>query len=536
MSYIERGPDGKPHFRQDGPNTLHSNWQQDARYAFAPPAIPGTNIRTKPNNISTKPKEFKLDYSKTMSFNDQAKSTANQPMVSPESTKSSKKGQRSGNNRQPPKVTPPVNNFKEKEERRPMTSINQSFGYNIEGSKKATYFKTEKDETLFRDWSVRAPLPTVNSVLGTNIVTNEFSQLDLDIYGNKSPGYITGKHLVYEQMNLSVVRNTNSANGALTRFKEDLVWSYISKVTKAFDLLVQLEIILAWNPDSNHGYDSSLRRLSSRAASVNLLDQRTKLRDVLGTVVLPSNLIYYIKWLREIKLRNTTPESTKLSFRSRHIIELMDNLYKGEAIDSFVTHVDSVVTEISGIDPVLTALFTEKVDCVSFSYVRDHFGSVLNCAVFDETWLDVYNNQNQYSKTGTVLHTYPSNLSDSSSAFFSSHSLTPDSIVVASMGSQFSSYSYGGLPGQVEPTLVTVEGGTDTNQSTRFIVHTNGDEYKITPIDRIEYYASDCTHKLLRTNERTGISRATGTTVAEYYISQANVSMAQRKVFDALFR
>jgi hypothetical protein len=275
------------------------------------------------------------------------------------------------------------------------TLTSSDFGFEIQGSSTPTLYTASKDQTLFRDYNQGGSLPAVSLTESVNSVTNSIKLLRIDLAEGIaiSRGYAEAWKDIVALMKNDVIVNTKSAKGATDRITEPAMRNYFSVVSRAFDMLIQLEVIQAWSPASNDYYDSSLRQLSAKSATPELLRARTTLRQALIPHVLPRKLTTYIRWIRETKLRNQSPESTKLRFSSQPFITLSVNLVDGHPYTSFLASITNIVAEVDALEGFLPAILINNVDCVDLIHVKEQYNMIHNSAVYDPEFNNIWNNR-----------------------------------------------------------------------------------------------------------------------------------------------
>jgi hypothetical protein len=217
---------------------------------------------------------------------------------------------RVNNNNRPIPVAPimRVRNGDRRNNNSNLNVVAGDFGFNIDGSKSPNIYQGHHDLTLFRDYnknSVRNP----DTGLNQNNYTNAIKMLTIN-FGESidgTSGYFDAFNIIQNKIERSIIASTKASKGALDIITGSNVRKYLDTVIQAYDFLIELEVMQAWDPESNRYYDKTLRGLASSMSVANVLETRNQLRMALIPHVLPMQWMQYIKWLRETKLQNEVP-------------------------------------------------------------------------------------------------------------------------------------------------------------------------------------------------------------------------------------
>jgi hypothetical protein len=402
------------------------------------------------------------------------------------------------------------------------------FGFDILGSSTPTVYTASQDQTLFRDYNVRGSLPALEHDNSVNDVTNAIKLLDINFSESVTlaRGYSDSWNEITDMIQKEVSFNTKSAKGALDRISASNLLNYLNVVSEAFDFAVQLEVLQAWNPTSNDYYDSSLRQLASLACTPELLRARTSLRAALLPHVLPEKWMTYIRWIRETKLRNICPESTKERFISVKFAELTDHLSAGTAPTSFIAEIGVIVAKLRILDPFTSSIILNNADSINFSPVKDKYNHIHNSAVYDGEFNNVWTNRCVVSApSGGSLNQYPSFTDGRGIGAFDS--TTPSSISVATIAQQ--SYLSGvPLEGMMSAFQCAASSGAEGNNFYYYIgvsgtVLMKGVEHWYESVDDSMHIVENITAGVSQ-----GISIPKGVNTSAFVLSDSNIQMAAR--------
>lgn len=421
------------------------------------------------------------------------------------------------------------------------------FGYETEGSNTPTTISTSKDTSLFRDNNVKSQFKKGSNegdVLNST-PTNEAIAIKVNFKPVLNPQGLTWLafwsewQVIWNNWNREVISGTVGSKGAIDNFSKENVQNYLNAVIVGFDTLIQLEVLLAWGPTDRNFFDQQLRHLAAQgSSSVELLQARTKLRDALRTCVLPVNTMKYLRWLREVKSSNSSPQSCKLQFTSTQIDELRTTLLSNSPdVSTFVTYINDCITDIYATNAALPALLTERVKSAQFDDVFKYYNTVHNSACFDPTWLDMYNNMGtSYASTASPesWSNYPQVKDTTFAGFMESPTST---LALANTALTIGNHNYGAP--FINNASPAIKGGANYfNVSS--IIYVNGNGYTIKANDAWYKTGSDRMHLMEDGSlTLTGIqwsSRAKGFNVIEYYPSKENVQMAQRLALNETLR
>jgi hypothetical protein len=402
------------------------------------------------------------------------------------------------------------------------------FGFDILGSSTPTVYTASQDQTLFRDYNVRGSLPSLETDHSVNDVTNAFKLLDINFSESVTlaRGYSDSWNEITDMIQKEVSLNTKSAKGALDRISASNLLNYLNVVSEAFDFAVQLEVLQAWNPTSNDYYDSSLRQLASLACTPELLRARTSLRAALLPHVLPEKWMTYIRWIRETKLRNICPESTKERFVSWKFAELCYQLSAGQAPTPFIAEIDTVVGRLRLLDPFTSSIILNNTDSINFVPVKNNYNHVHNSAVYDGEFNNVWTNRCVGTATsGGALNHYPSFTDGRGIGAFDSS--TPSSISVATIAQQ--SYLSGvPLEGAMRAFHCAGTPGDECN-NLYFYIGLSG-TVVMKGVDHWYESVDDSMHIVEHGGGgvNQGISKPKGLNTSAFVLSDSNIQMAAR--------
>jgi len=406
------------------------------------------------------------------------------------------------------------------------------FGYDIQGATQATPYQGKRDTTLFRDYNQPSKINYDEEVISTNAISNSIKLLDINLKASLQWGYQEAWTVILNMMTRDVISNTRAAAGAMNILSD--ITKYFNTVIPAYDLLIELEVIQAWSPASNDYYDRSLRALAVAASPPDILEYRAQLRQALIPHVLPHDWMMYIKWLRETKLQNTTPESTKLRFNSRYGVALINGLFKGTSIDDWTGRVNSVITDLNALNPAIPATLINNVNCVQLKNVKDYYTGVHNSATYDPDFNDIFNNRVITWENNGIVYQYP-NLELSHPCYAAFHSDTPYSMALASLDKQ---RGFGGVPLEGELSRVKVDTQAVFHNSFQISESTSGiTTHTIRGIEHWDESCDDSTHVIDLQGNGTldrGVSTPKGINTTAFVVDFSNIHMAARESLSAL--
>lgn len=410
------------------------------------------------------------------------------------------------------------------------------FGFDVNGSASPTPYNDKRDQTLFRDYNQRSTLEDGDNQLNTNNVTNSLKLLEINL---KDSLYFPGAYgeawdVIRNCITRDIVSNTKSAKGAVDLI-DDIV-KYFSSVSSAFDLLIELEVMQAWSPSSNDYYNRSYRALAELTTTPEILEQRARLRQALIPHVLPLEWMNYIKWVRETKLENSTPESVKQRFISSNGALLMNAAFNGATPVDWKVEVDNTIQALNNLNSRIPATLLSNVNSVNLKNVKEYYTGVHNSAVFDADYNDVFNNRVIYWELpdGSKMH-YPKRIGEPCYAAFSSE--TPISMAVAGLFRQRGGY---GLPIEGPPSTVKVGGqglGHNTFQITEEESPSTGSTHTIRGLEKWYEFVDNTTHIIDINTDGSinyAISTPKGTDVVSFVADTSNMAMAARESFTAM--
>lgn len=440
-----------------------------------------------------------------------------------------------------------------------LASVISDYSFDITGSDTATLYNGDRDDTLFRDFNVNGELPSGGTLaapaVSPNTITNTFKILNFDFEECiKNSAYKNTWRAIYKEIFQEVMAKTKLSAGALAVVTYDNMTNYIKNVMKAYDMLVSLEVLMAWGPKDTRYFDTSLRRLAVDASSVELVSARNRLREELRVHLLPSSFMRYIRFMREYKLRNATPESTKLAFVSSDTALLIKGLVSTDSADThveeYINKIDAMITVLetsASVDPRLPAQIVNNVTVVPFEGVRNHWSDMHNSAVYDSDFVDVFNNLPAGVQAGSTRVAYPqvdvaNSVTSQATVYAAFAHDQPSSLAVSSLGCQFfnNPNAYGincGLPLAGPQGVVKFDGQLLTNHFT--VVWINANDQITRSIEKWYEYVCDSVHKVdMNPNAITTsitVSAPQGEACRQYYAGQSNIRMAQRRALTSLF-
>lgn len=413
-------------------------------------------------------------------------------------------------------------------------TLNQSdFGFDIGGSNTPTQFAGSRDNTLFRDYNQLSVITDYPKKVRNNDISNQIKSFDTGFESSlaTSTAYFGSWSVDYNKIYREIVAKTRGAKGALDAIASAGLQSYLNFVLDAYDTLIELETIQAWDPSSTSEYDRSLRNLASLASTPEILELRTNLRQALIPHVLPLGWMKYIKWLRQTHLASPASESTKLRFCSSNTVKLMNQLTQGTSIQEWTDHVNVLVADLQNQDPRLPAILMANVECIPFGNVKDHYSNVYKSAVYDNEYCNVFDNRTiQWSVNGEDVFQYP-NLLNTARAEAAFSTMEPYSIALASLVHQYSQSSGLPLEGEIRPVKVD----NQSIMNTVFYLTEEADNAGVFKLRGVEHWyegKSNSTH-MIDLDESGALTsyvtvpRASNTMM--FVAAKSNCEMAQRE-------
>jgi len=270
------------------------------------------------------------------------------------------------------------------------------FGYEVYGTTQPQTIGGSQDDTLFRDWNIDSKTAIGDSLdkVHANKVTNMAQAIEFG-FSKPLPYSATDSewNVIYNTWMREVTARTNAQKGALDAFTEENVREYLDACIVAYDTLIQLDVLLSWGPTDHAYFDKQIRHVTAQASSqLDVLNARIKLRDTLRSLVLPQQLMAYIRWAREYKLNNPSPESTKLVIHSTLIEQLKLEVLNPTDFTDFNKAIGKMCDAVKATNVVLPALFTNYINTCNFMDIKDMWGPVHNSAAYDENWMNVWDN------------------------------------------------------------------------------------------------------------------------------------------------
>lgn len=407
------------------------------------------------------------------------------------------------------------------------------FGFNIDGSSQATSYEGKRDQTLFRDYNQQSTIATsTTQTIATNSISNSLKLLDINLEQSLISGYNQAWTVIKNCITRDIVSNTRAAKGAMDLLNEITV--YLSDVSHAFDLLIELEVMQAWSPSTNDYYDRSMRAIASGTSTPEILELRAKLRQALIPHVLPHDWMMYIKWLRETKLQNSTPESTKLRFISSVGASLIDDTFRGNTPTDWTSQVNSTISDLENLNPAIAATLINNVDCVNLKNVKDYYTGVHNSASFDPNYNDIFNNRVIVWEISGNVQQYPK--TNGTQCYAAFHTDTPYSMALASLNRQEAGFGVP-LEGKVGYVKVGGQGIAHNNFQMTETVQSTGSVFAITGPEDWWKYHDDSAHVVDIAASgalTTGMSTPKGTDVIAFFAGTSNMDMAARESLSAL--
>uniref|UniRef100_A0A2V0RBD6 Capsid protein n=1 Tax=viral metagenome TaxID=1070528 RepID=A0A2V0RBD6_9ZZZZ len=408
------------------------------------------------------------------------------------------------------------------------------FGFNIDGSNSPNVYTGHSETTLFRDYNKNS-VKVENTGLNENNLTNAFKVLNIDFAQSiLTGGYSDAYKVIRNKLERTIISSTNASRGAMDIIQAQNISLYLDSVVKAFDILIELEVMQAWDPDSNQSYDKTLRTLASKVSIAEVLEYRNKIRMALIPHVLPLGWMQYIKWLRETHLQNEVAESTKLRFVSTVTVSAMDDALQGKEFSTWTwkSRVDAILTDLNNQDPRIPALIMAKVEDPDFSFqnVKDHYTLVHNSASYDPNFNDLYNNRTILWGTGTTTSSYPK-LTGTQNGYAAFHRVDPYAMCLAQIGTQMNITTGVPLEGKNQPVKVGEEGTLNTHFFIEGPIAGNIN-YRVRGVEHWYEYHDDSVHNIDLTAAGAptkAYSTPKGIHVLNYVASSSNIQMAARE-------
>lgn len=404
------------------------------------------------------------------------------------------------------------------------------FGFDIQGANSPTPYQGKRDTTLFRDYNQKSIITKSDKVISTNAISNSIKCLNVDLKQSLQYYFDEAWVVIKNDIARDIVSNTRAAKGAMDVL--DDITGYFDKVIRAYDLLIELEVMQAWTPSSNDYYDRSFRALAVAVSTPLILEYRAKLRQALIPHVLPLDWMMYIKWLRETKLSNGTPESTKLRFNSLEGVSLIDAAFTSTPLTKWTDKVESTITALNNTNVAIPATLINNVNCVNLKNVKEYYTGVHNSAVYDPDFNDIFNNRVYMWDTGKLVNQYPL-LTGSTPCYAAFHTDTPYAMALAAL---FRQHSQGGLPLEGSAALAKVSGETTLFNSFR-ISETGSFAHEIKGVDNWDEYRDDSTHVVDLALDGTlvkAMSSPKGENTLAFSADYSNIAMAARESLMAL--
>jgi hypothetical protein len=309
------------------------------------------------------------------------------------------------------------------------------FGYDIGGVPSPTSINMIKDDTLFRNWNKKPSINLPQTNGAENLLNSYTKVLDVNFKSNiTDDDYKSEWIVIFNDLYRDIIRNTNASKGAIEGTEIDNTISYIDIVSRLFTILYQYEVITSWNPASEREFNTPNRELAQKAATVEFLDYRTKMRECLRIGVLPAKVMTYIRWIYEYKRQNPMLESNTIAFRDTTTMHLINGLVSGvpEDIKAWKKDIDDLIENFQALDPKLGPILLDKVDCVNFTLCKDYMGNAHNSSNYDPEFNNIYRNRTVVIKTNSDLKSSPVG----SSAILASYSDTPFGLSLCNLTTQ----------------------------------------------------------------------------------------------------
>jgi hypothetical protein len=417
------------------------------------------------------------------------------------------------------------------------TDRRSDFSYEITGQPAPTDFSGVRDNTLFKDWNRQQVIPKLGTTENTNACNSYTKILTCDFKDNiKDPSYATEWELVYSNIIRDVIQNTNASKGAFDVLNYTNLTNYIHEVARLYTYLYELEVIMGWSPSNHEDTNAPQRHLAEQVANETFLNQRTQMREVLRSAVLPLPMMKYLRWLREYKRSNAMPESPKLAFRTQVGIDLINKAYDGDATqaDYWNQNIASSIAAVRLLDARIPALLSLKVDCVNFVPVKDYYGSACNMAVYDPEFNNIFNNRLWVRGPVGSTAIFPKVTTTSIAAF---NTETPLALSLANLSTQISK-DFADLPLENRDGPKTFKLPSSTVDFSHFYAASNAGNvqpYLLNPVKHWFESGNDSTYIVDDATTVKGIAIPKGDTLQMFYPGVSNINMAKRMSFSQLF-
>jgi hypothetical protein len=434
-----------------------------------------------------------------------------------------------------PLIVPPINSGNP---RLTTTTTPSDMSYDISGSGSGTAFSGIVDNTLYKDWNRREDTPSLGKNLEVNGTTSYTKMLDTDFEDCvKDPDYQTEWSLALNSMIRDIIRNTNASSGALSIATETDITKYIHEVSRLFTFCYEFEVMLSWNPEDHKDTNAALRFLAQQIANETYMDVRTRMRESLRSHVLPEPMLRYMRWLREYKLQNAAPESSKLALRSKTSVDLVESIYNNGDTSGWLNTINNSITAIEALDPRIPALLLDKVDCINFVMVKDYYANACNHALYDSEYNNIYNNRLYVRKGTSGTAEYFPQSDASSNAIVSLNTQTPLALSLTNLYTQIF-VKEGALPLENRGGSKTHKCPNQTVEYNHFIVNwgssQTGHPYEFLGISDWFQTGDDTTWGIEYDLTIKGIAIPRGDTLQMFYPSKSNIGMAKRLSFAEL--
>jgi len=423
------------------------------------------------------------------------------------------------------------------------SSVNSDFGFNIAGQAESTKFGGVRDNTLFKDWNRKAKAPVLATLESSNAVTNYVKSMNIDFKESiKDPTYLAEWNLCSNDMIRDIIRNTNAAKGAMDVATKDAIAEYIHEVSKLFTLEYELDVMMSWNPAEHHDTNAAIRHLAASLATDHFMTEKTKMREVLRSTVLPEPMLKYLRWLREYKLVNEMPESSKTCFRTLASLNLINQVYNTldpSSSDVWQNTINASVDAVRNLDPRVPALLLDKVDCINFVMVKDYFSDACNRATYDPEFNNLFNNRLWVRGSGTGANAlFPQSIGGTT-ALMALNTVTPLALALTNLGTQLDK-TVADLPMENKGGPKVYKPTGSVLEFTHFFAHdatnpTTAQPYGFKAVQNWYESGDDSTFMIEDGTAVSGIATARGDTLEMFYAGNSNVNMAKRMSFHELF-
>jgi len=421
-------------------------------------------------------------------------------------------------------------------------------GFSVEAQDVPTTYSGGYDDTLFQDFNVNPTLPQTGKG-GTNEInmivhTANFTKQGLTSTFTNFCDVDSEFNKIYEQMLSSVIQNSNGAAGSMNLFTKDNVIEYLFGVGFAYDMLIQLETLSAWNPKDVDQSNSTAREIALLFQNIDVLEQRNILREELSSMVLPIEMINFIRFMREYKLR--TPEGTSLksvlvSTQIQYIINLFVTNKDSDAMSSLRTLVEDARTFLRRLPSGMSALILRKTDpCFGMVPINEHLSKPVNCPGYDKSYNDLVNNLPYYGRSGEKTVHYPAEYGDDDNVQVAlCETAAVSDLALASLTNQFHKgrnnfpfYTF------IDAGLTVTDQSTTSNRSYYYYTSTNDLAVRFNErwYEHVgdNYHTADFTNPIDITTMN-GISTPKGNAIHMVYAGRRNIGLASRRLFATLF-